>query len=160
MCIFKLTLQIFGDTFHDTLAFEKELMGELGSYDIKAAGDRVQSIRNGKPHEYTLSFGRGYFNHPKIFYQQHVDGLQGDYEEWFIDFSERNYSVFMKYGIDDIQIMIDVFFDKEIGNCNFEIFSKENLKRISDMKIALPISIYSFESKQMLDLLKADNWKL
>lgn len=160
MSIFKLTLRVFGDTFHDVLAFEKELTGEFGVFDIKAVGELVKTIRNGRPHEHNLNFGRAYFHHPKIFYQQYIDGFHDDYNEWFIDFAERNYSLFMKYGIDDIQIMMDVFFDKEIGNCNFEILSKESLKRIAKLGIALPISVYALDAEQMNDLLDRNSWSL
>lgn len=71
-----------------------------------------------------------------------------DYEKSFVDFVERNYSIFKKYGGDDFQFFIEIYYDGV--QCNFEIFDKELLRKLGSMGVSLPVSVYSLEVKEIL----------
>ena len=74
-----------------------------------------------------------------------------DYDNWFVNFIEKNKQLLIDEGVEEFEIFIEVYFS---GQCNFEIFDRENLSKLSKSKVALPISVYSMTVEEMGDLLK------
>ena len=75
-----------------------------------------------------------------------------DYENWYLDFIEQHKEVMARGGVTEINLVMDVFHSG--GQCNFEIFSKDGLKKIGRHGVALPISFYSSRDDQIVDLLR------
>jgi hypothetical protein len=73
-----------------------------------------------------------------------------DYEHWFADFLETNAEALPACGVDEISILMEIFYVKG-DQCNFEIFDRDILARLVPFKVALPISIYALGKKQMND---------
>lgn len=59
--------------------------------------------------------------------------------EWIIEFLEKNKSQISKNNIDDIRIMVSIFYETQ---CNMS-FDSELLKRIGDLKMDLNISCFN-----------------
>ena len=88
--------------------------------------------------------GRILFWHPKKYSTN--DSLQF-YEEQFVSFIQKNYSIFVEAGAVDFEIFMEVYYDVE--QCNFEIFDRDKLKILSAMNISLPISIYAIGKSKL-----------
>lgn len=72
------------------------------------------------------------------------------YQEWYVDFLERNYEIFTEYGAEEFVIFTDVYFLKGT-ECHFELFSRDQLKRLADYDVSLPFSAYLMDNEQMTD---------
>jgi hypothetical protein len=75
-----------------------------------------------------------------------------EYENWYIDFIELHKDLMDKNGVTEINLFIDVFHSG--GQCNWEIFSRDGLRKIGRHGIAIPISFYSLTDDQIIDLLR------
>ncbi|UYZ62535.1 hypothetical protein [Hymenobacter weizhouensis] len=73
-----------------------------------------------------------------------------EYDDWFVDFIEKNYELLTKHGVNDIQLSIEVYYRDD--QCNFEILSNSLLKRISKFNISIPVSVYKLDGEYF------DNW--
>jgi hypothetical protein len=73
------------------------------------------------------------------------------YENWYVDFIERNFSFFNDANVEDISLFIEVYRIKD-EQCNFEIFSKTKLMRLSQYSISIPVSIYDLSEDKMNQL--------
>jgi len=69
------------------------------------------------------------------------------YEKSFIEFIEKNYSLFFDNGANDLEIFIEIYFDG--GQCNFEIFNKNFLKKLGKFGVSLPISVYVLKNDEI-----------
>lgn len=59
--------------------------------------------------------------------------------EWIIEFLEKNKEQISKSKIDDVRIMVSIFYETQ---CNLS-FDSDLLKRISELKLDLNISCYN-----------------
>lgn len=75
------------------------------------------------------------------------------YESWFVEFLEVNQELIKLTGVDEIELFIELFYNKQ---CNFEIFSRENLSRLAKFNVAIPVSVYGLSDQSLKELL-ADN---
>lgn len=66
-----------------------------------------------------------------------------DYELSFVEFFEKNYDLLVSAGAQEFTIFLDVYFADQ---CNFEIFDKDMLRRLSKYNVSLPISVYSVKN--------------
>lgn len=134
MLIFKITLTISGDKF-----FPSKLIPFISNRYVPESF-----------HDADGDFTHGviYYMHPQLF------GIQGEgvnYEEWFVELLEENFEVFHKYGAEDIDLFIEVYYSDD--QCNFEIFNKAMLKRMGNFNVAIPVSVYHISEKEILNLL-------
>jgi hypothetical protein len=129
--IYKFSVSVSGDNFYP----ENVLKNILGDFVVESYFNPSDS----KPINISEDYGYGIisFTHPKK-YSTENEIIK--YEKDFLEFIEKNYYSFVENGVDDIEIFLEVYFDG--GQCNFEIFNKEALKKISSMGVSLPISIY------------------
>jgi hypothetical protein len=141
MVIFRITLQLIGDQF-----FPGKLIDNLKSNSLVAdfhdPGDKIWADK-----EETYDFGMVSILYPRTF------GLQYDeeYQEWYIKFIEENSINLVENDVNDVRLFIEVFYD---GQCNFEIFDKELIHRMSRcMKVSLPISIYHLKDEEIKEML-------
>lgn len=133
MLIFKLTLTISGDKFFPS----KVIHFVNKKYVHESCRDAEDS-----------NHGVIYFMHPQLF------GRQGEgisYEEWFVKLLEENFEVFRKYGAEDIDLFMEIYYSGD--QCNFEVFDRKMLKRISNFNVAIPISIYHLSDNEIFQLL-------
>lgn len=142
MLIFKITLNASGQKLKPKNLVEaidnKFIVAELNN-----PGDKFR-INSDKIYD----FGSISIWNPKKF------GFQGEgvgYEEWFVNFIEKNYSKFITFGVEDITLFIEVYYSG--GQCNFEIFTKDLLKRLMIFDVSLPISIYLLTEAEIQELL-------
>lgn len=134
MLIFKIILTISGDNF-----FPSRVIPFINN---KYVPESFQDADG------NLTHGVIFYMHPKLF------GIQGEgvnYEEWFVELLEKNSEIFRKYGAEDIDLFIEVYYSDD--QCNFEIFNREMLKRMSNFNVAIPVSVYHISEKEILDLL-------
>lgn len=80
-----------------------------------------------------------YFRHKNEFSEEYPDD---SYEELFVEFFRKNYSILKESGADNFSIFIDIYYSDQ---CNFEIFNKKYLKELSQFDISLPISVYHID---------------
>ncbi|RFS14939.1 hypothetical protein [Emticicia sp. C21] len=111
--IFKYTFSIFGDNFYPDTIIDKI----QGDFLINSYFKPTDKKFINRPDEY--DFGGMSFWNPKKF---STEGEIIKYEESFIDFIEKNYSLFTENGVNDLQIYIEIYYDGV--QCNFEIFNR------------------------------------
>ena len=134
MLIFKITLSISGDRFCPTEA--------LPFIPNKYVPESFHDADD-------LTHGAIFYMHPQLF------GILGEgvyYEDWFVELLERNFEVFNKYGAEDIELFIEVYYSAD--QCNFEIFNKAMLKRMSKFNVSYPISVYHLPENEIVNLLE------
>jgi hypothetical protein len=137
MNIFKFLFSISGDEFWPDKILSR-IKGEFVVASKNNVGDR--KFHN---NEDIYEFGSLSIWHPKKFC---TDNSIADYEKWFVKFVEENYSLFMESGANEFEIYMEIYFDG--GQCNFQIFDKDLLKKLTLFNIALPISIYTMDSSR------------
>jgi len=71
-----------------------------------------------------------------------------EYQEWYLFFIAMNYERFLEYGVNNINLFFDVYVQYN-EQCNFEIFDKEILKKLSQYNVSLPISIHVLKEEEM-----------
>lgn len=69
------------------------------------------------------------------------------YEISFVEFIEKNYTLFVKNGVNEFEIFVEIYFDG--GQCNFEIFNKELLKKFGNFGVSFPISVYVLKNEEI-----------
>lgn len=136
--IFKYDFSVSGDDF-----YPEKIIDRIGGDFI------IDSFFNPTDKRlYDLEGIYGYggmsFWHPKKFSTE--DSII-KFETDFVDFIEENYTLFIENGVTDFQIFIEVYFDG--GQCNFEIFNKQLLKKIGNFEVSLPISVYVLKNKEL-----------
>lgn len=70
------------------------------------------------------------------------------YHAWFASFLETNHRVFTECGVDDLRILMEVFY-AEGYQCNLEVFDREAISIIGKFNVALPISTYSLSEENL-----------
>jgi hypothetical protein len=121
---------IYGDYFFPKKIIKK-LRTNLVVEEFKNRGDIIDKKK--------IEFWQyGFLN---IIHYNDLSNVYPDekYEEEFVIFIEDNYELLKISGADSIEIMIDVYYKNQ---CNFEIFNKKNLRRLSKYDVSLPISVY------------------
>ena len=73
-----------------------------------------------------------------------------DYEKWYVDFLINNFNKIYAYGGKEISIFYNVYF---LEQCNFEILDKNLLKKLKDLDISFPVSVYHIDKNEMKSLL-------
>lgn len=139
MLITKISLMLFGDDFSP-----KKLLPNLkGEYIISNMNEKSIKIDDNNS-----EFDHGFLSilNPKQIALNHDQ----HYENWFGDFLGINHQNILEAGVDDIRLFTDVFYTKQ---CNFEIFSKETLKKLTEFNIAIPISVYSVTNDEIASIL-------
>lgn len=85
------------------------------------------------------------FWHPNKFAtKEHIAA----YERDFMEFIDNNFKLFIENHMTELQIFIEIYFDG--GQCNFEVFSKEMLKKIASFGVSIPISIYVLSEDEII----------
>jgi hypothetical protein len=137
--IYKITLSISGKKFHPN-----NIIGKIsGDFSIESSiqpNDKIFADR-----EDTHDFGGISFWHPKKFSLQET--IQ-KYEIDFIEFIESNQALFLENGVEEFSFFYEVYYEKS-NQCNFEIFSKELLKRVSLLDLSFPVSIYGLGKNEL-----------
>lgn len=135
--IYKITLTLSGIKF-----IPEQILNLIkGEYFI--AGQNNPSDKKFIDSEEVYGFGSISFFHPKKF---SLDNYLNEYEEWYINFLLVNYNIFNKYGVDNIQLFIEIYHKDE--QCNFEIFDKNLIKKMSHISISIPVSIYLLKKEE------------
>ena len=138
--IFKYDFSISGDNFFPEKIIDK-IQGGFTTMSFFSPKDKKKVNEN---EEY--GFGSMSFWHPKKFT---TEERISEYENSFIEFIEINYNVFIEYKVTDLQILVELFYDG--GQCNFEIFSKDLLKRLVNFGVSIPVSIYVLEEDKLVE---------
>ncbi|KAB5264412.1 hypothetical protein F9959_03775 [Bacteroides stercoris] len=75
------------------------------------------------------------------------------YNQWYVNFIDKNYSALKNNGLDRINIFINVFYS---GQCNFEIFDSQSMSILSKYNVSLPISVFHLSNNELKEIL-SDN---
>lgn len=135
--IYKYEFSVSGDYLRP----ESFIKSVEAGFIIDSYFKRDDKKRNGEEYGY----GSISFWHPQKFAT--VTRIK-EYENSFVHFVERNYSLFTKHGGNDFQFLVEIYYDG--GQCNFEIFNKDLLQRLGSMGISIPVSVYSLQEEEIL----------
>jgi len=139
--IYKITLSVSGDHFWPETVMDR-FDGDFIVMSHHSPTDIKFKTRDG-----TYGYGGILFWHPKEFA---VDERVVEYEKAFVDFIERNYSLFIENKAEDfemyIEMYIEIYYDG--GQCNFEIFNKEILRKLANFGVSIPVSVYQLEENK------------
>lgn len=136
--IFKYNFSVFGDTFYP----ESIIQEVKGDFIIDSFFKPTDKKFEESSDEY--GYGGISFWHPQKFSTE--DKIE-NYEKEFVDFIEINYSLFIKNGVKEFEIYIEIYFDGE--QCNFEIFNKDIMNKLGNIGVSLPTSIYVLKSEEI-----------
>lgn len=129
--IFKYIFSVAGDSFYPEI-----ILNDIQSdFVVDSYFNPTDKKVENRSDEY--GYGNLSFWHKNKF---STEGEIAKYERDFIEFIEKNHSFFVENGVTDFEIFIEIYFDG--GQCNFEIFNKQLLKKIGDFEVSLPISVY------------------
>jgi hypothetical protein len=142
MLLLRISLDLQGDNFSP-----KGLLSQLKEPFIIFSSNEPSDYKDSNNKD-QYEFGSISILHPK---KIGIEFELEDYQEWYVNLIEKNYEKFKTLGVKDISLFVDVFYNDQ---CNFEIFNKNLLKRISDYSISIPISVYNLNKDQLIDLLK------
>lgn len=136
--IYKYDFSISGDNLYPEKIINK-IQGDFIIMSFFSPSDK-KPVNNAEEYGY----GGMSFWHKKKF---STEGEILKYEKDFIEFIEKNHTLFVENGVSEFEIFIEIYFDG--GQCNFEIFNKELLKQIGNFGVSLPISIYLLKSEEI-----------
>lgn len=137
MARFRIVLHVYGEELR-----LKELIPKLkGKYHIWDMIFKGDISRWNHIYEHSTIW----FNNTPQFVELTDDYL---YQEWYVDFVEKNYETFIDCGAEKIVIFTDVYM-LEGSECHFELFNREQLKRLARYDVALPFSAYFLNEEQM-----------
>ncbi len=71
------------------------------------------------------------------------------YGEWYVKFIEKYYDEMIQAGVEEINLMINVFYSEQ---CNFEIFGREMMNRLGRFPIAYPVSVYQTSDAELEEI--------
>ena len=146
MWIIRISLDLYGDNF-----LPRKALIEITD-NIHISSSIEPDDLNDKDPSGVYGFGSLSILSPQIY------GLQyemEEYEEWYFSFIDKYKPVFDKYGVTEINLFFDVFDNG--GQLNFEILSRELLKKVGQYGIAIPISVYRLTTEQIVDMLSETN---
>lgn len=138
--IYKYSFSISGDNFSP----EKILTKIHSDFIVDFYFNPTDKKFDNSPEEY--GYGVMSFSHPKKYSTK--DEIVA-YERALIEFIETSHSLFTENGVNDFQIFMEIYFDG--GQCNFEIFNKSLLQKLSSFKVSLPISVYILKEEEILE---------
>jgi hypothetical protein len=142
MWIIRISLELYGNNFSP-----KALLNEVKD-NIHVFYSNEPTDINDKDPDGIFGFGNLIILCPQIY------GLQyemTDYENWYLNFIDNNIMLLNKNGITEMSLYIEVFDNG--GQLNFEIFSREMLKKIGQYDIAIPVSYYRLTIEQIIKML-------
>lgn len=73
-----------------------------------------------------------------------------EYENWFVDIIEENFTIFKKIGVKEISLFYNLLFSDQ---CNIEIFDRQILKKLAKYDVAIPFSCYVREESELISYL-------
>lgn len=146
MWTIRISLDLYGDSFSP-----KTFLGQLPNSFIVFNSKEATDLTSNKTGTY--DFGSLSILAPK---KIGLPGELDDYENWYIDFIERHKGLMDRNGVTEINLFVEVFYSE--GQCNWEMFSREGLKKIGRYGIAIPISFYSLTGNQIIDMLRDANY--
>ncbi len=138
--IYRITISIYGKDF-DPDALLKELKGDF-IVETK--------IRKGAKKEYID--GNFEFSYLDLFHSKirSTNDYIGRHEESIVNLVIDNYPIFIKYGVNEIDLFYDIYYQG--FQCNFEILDSvmiKKLSRLKKIKISFPISVYKVTKREM-----------
>lgn len=136
--IYKYSISISGDDFHP----EKIIEEIQGNFVVNTYFNPTDKKPINTSEEY--GYGSMSFWHPN---KNSTEDELNKYEMSFVEFIEKNYTLFVKNGVKEFEIFVEIYFDG--GQCNFEIFNKELLKKIGMLGVSLPISVYVLNNDEV-----------
>ncbi|ASS50305.1 MAG: hypothetical protein A3D31_12115 [Candidatus Fluviicola riflensis] len=143
MVIYKITLDLFGDNFSPNKILDQIELNPL----IVDSSERGDKIWPGQDEE--IDFGKISVLNPCTYGLQHDNW---EYEEWYVQFIEKNHTLLKLHGVDEIHFFIDVFYSGD--QCNIEVFNKEIFKRLNKhITFSIPLSVYHLKQKEIKEML-------
>lgn len=136
--IYKYYVSASGDCFNPENVL-KEIQGDFVVDSFFKPADKKFSDNSE-----VYGYGSMSFWHPKKYSTE--DEIT-KYEKSFVEFIEKNYTLFVQNGANEFEIFVEIYFDG--GQCNFEIFNKELLKKIVMLGVSLPISVYVLKNEEI-----------
>jgi hypothetical protein len=141
--IYSYSLSVSGDNFYPENILEQFVQGNLIVDSFLSPADKKR-LWNGTLLSENYGFGSLSFRH---FNKWTNDEFISKYEFDFVEFLDKYYQLFIENGAGDIRILMEIFYDG--GQCNFEIFDKTLLTRLTKYNVSLPISISTLSKKEL-----------
>ncbi|MCL9807645.1 hypothetical protein NAT51_19135 [Flavobacterium amniphilum] len=143
MWITRISLDLYGEDFSPG-KFLEEVTDKIHVFSSNEQDDKKH-----KRTEEVYGFGSLSVLCPQIY------GLQyqmAEYENWYFDFLDKNKLLIDRHNVNEINLFIEIFHDG--GQLNFEIFSRELLKKAGLYNIAIPVSYYKLTTEEIIDMIK------
>jgi len=135
--IYKILINIFGDNFYPNEVLSKIQTNFKVESNFKP-GD-TKFIKS----DQIIAYGFVILMHPK---KIATEKFLQTYSEEVISFLEINYKFFKDHGAQEFELYLEYYY--EGPQCNFEIFNREFLLRISKLGVSLPISVYKLDTEK------------
>jgi hypothetical protein len=142
MWTIRISLDLYGDNFSP-----KTFLGQLPNSFVVFNSSEGTDLKTNKTGTYDVG-SLSILAPTKIGVPRELP----DYENWYIDFIERYKDLMDANGVTEINLFIDVFYSG--GQCNWEIFSRDGLRKIGKHGIAIPISFYSLKDDEIINMLR------
>ncbi len=140
MLIIRTLLDLSGDDFSPIKLME-EIRDPVLVFHTFEATDYNDGLKE------NYGFGSISILHPqKIGLQYELE----QYEKWYVEFIEKYHETFLKHGVQEINLFIDAFYSLQ---CNFEIFDKALLRRITKYDISIPVSVVQLSSGEIREIM-------
>jgi hypothetical protein len=136
--IYKISISASGNYFLPETVINK-VMGDFTVESYFSSTDKKNESSNE-----AYGYGSITFWHPKKFALE--DNIL-EYEMSFSNFIEQNYRLFKENGAEDFQMFIEVYYSD--GQCNFEIFNKELMRKITRFGMSFPVSVYELQNNEI-----------
>ena len=142
MWIIRISLNLYGDDFSPRKA-------------LTEITDKIHIFSSNEPDDVNDKDPRGIYGFGSLsILSPQIYGLQYEmakYEEWYLDFIDKYKPIFDKHCVTEINLFFDVFDNG--SQLNFEILSRELLKKVGQHAIAIPISVYRLTTEDIVDML-------
>ena len=148
MLLIRISLDILGDNFSPNMLLTK--LNINTSFITFTSNEPTDFLTKDKNDQY--GFGSISILHPN---KVGVEDNLSEYEEWYVEFLETNYKFFIDSGANEVNLLYETFYNKQ---CNFEIFNKELLKKITVYNVSIPICVYMLTNSQIREILCDANY--
>jgi hypothetical protein len=135
--IYRITMSFFGNNFNPNNIIS-ELNGNFLVIDKIIKGDKKKYIKG------NYEFGNIDIWHINKFA---TEEQIKEYESFFVEFITNNYKTLKQNHVQDIHLFYDIYYDGD--QCNFEILSKKQLRKLFKINLSLPISVHKLNQKEL-----------
>lgn len=135
--IYKILIKIFGDNFYPDEVLRKIQQKFIVGSKYKPGDKKFPNS------DQILDYGFVILMHP---YRFAIGETVEEYENSIVQFLDDNMKVIKEFGGEEFELNVEVYYDG--GQCNFEIFNKYHLNKLSKHLISISVSVYKLSIEE------------